>query len=227
MELLSLNEGYDELFSYLDVEPLMLVHHHHRPCHTASQRAFTAFQLLQCLEDKVAHPIPEREYLSEVRPVFILLRDDRMIVAVVRIVNVRVDTALENRREALGLDEREAQEPGEEDRVERWEVSNVEERLVTQVDGLLVQHGRRDHAECNEVPGRPQRAELVGRWDSVRIGVGVKNGRGCLGEEREGERWAFKDAQGDTGGREGENEAKVGVRVEVEGGWLRELTESL
>lgn len=63
-----------------------------------------------------------------------------MVVAVVGVVDVWVDATFKDRGEALGFDERKAKKSGEEDGIEGGEMANVEERLMAEVDGLLVQH---------------------------------------------------------------------------------------
>ena len=139
----------------LDVEALVFVHHHQRSRHTPRQRSGTAHEFRKSLENEVPHSIAESEYLTEVRPVFVLLRDLGVVVAVIGIIDVRVDAAFEDGREVARFNHRNAKELRQKQSVERGEMADIEQRLVTQVNGLLVKHRGGNHAQRDQVPGRP------------------------------------------------------------------------
>ena len=86
--------------------PLVLKHHHERAGETPGQRPGATLKLLEGLEDESAHTITERQNLREQRPVLVLLRHLRVIMAVVGVVDVRIDAALEDGGVAPRLDHR-------------------------------------------------------------------------------------------------------------------------
>lgn len=93
----------------LDMEPFVLVHHHQCPCQTPGQRSLAAVQLCQGLQDQVPDSVAECKDLRQMRPVLVLLRDLGVVVAVVGIVNMRVDASLEDGGKVARLDHRDTE----------------------------------------------------------------------------------------------------------------------
>lgn len=51
---------------------------------------------------------------------------------------------------------------------ESWNMAEVEEANVPQVNGFLIQHRRRDHATSDHVPRRPEYFPVLGRRNTKR-----------------------------------------------------------
>ena len=178
------------------MEPVVLVHHHKRPRKTARELALAALELFQdAPDDARAHLVAVLEHVPNERPVLVLLRHLRVVVALVGVVHARVDPALERRQVAPRADGSGFDQAREEDVREGGQVADVEERLVPEVDGLGVQELRRDHVARDEVPDPPSALELVERGEGVRVRGGVEGGGGCGGKEGEGESRALEDVQ--------------------------------
>ncbi|KAL7281925.1 hypothetical protein ACG7TL_003392 [Trametes sanguinea] len=159
-----------------------------------------------------------RQHLLERRPVLVALRHLRVRMARLGVVHARVDPALERREVVPGPDRARADEPREEDVRERGQVSDVEERLVPQVDRLRVQERRRDHPQRDQVPCRPAALELGEGGDGKWICAGVQRGGGRGGEEGVGQGWSFEDVEGDGRGLrlEGDHRPQTGLAEAVE-----------
>ena len=95
----------------LEVPRLVLVQHHERARHAAVHRALAALELGQRALDERAHAVAEREDVGQDGPVLVALGHRGVAVAVLGVVDVRVDAALEDRRVRARLDHRRAQEP--------------------------------------------------------------------------------------------------------------------
>lgn len=195
-----IDAAYSHRRPYLDVEPIVLVHHHERPRHPPRQRPLAALHLLVAsLDHPLSHLVAIRQHVFNHRPILILLRHLRMAMAMLRVVHARVNPALKDgqvrpRPDGLVLDQ-----AREQDVRERRQVPDVEQRLVPQIDWLGVQEVLRDHPERDEVPDRPNALELGERRDAVRVRRRVQCRRGCRDERREGERGSFEDIE-DEGG---------------------------
>ena len=53
----------------------------------------------------------------------------------------------------------------------RWNVSDIEETFMTQVNGLLVEHGFWNHLQGDEIPGGPKDFPLVHGGDITKLAI--------------------------------------------------------
>lgn len=55
------------------------------------------------------------------------------------------------------------QEFGQLDVKKGWDVTEIEETNVSKIDGFLIKHCRRNHAQSDEIPKAPQRLPILSR----------------------------------------------------------------
>jgi hypothetical protein len=88
-----------------------------------------------------------------------------MVVTVVWIVNVRINASLKDIPEVGWLGGTTTNGLVKEHVKKRWDVSNVEETFMTQVNWLLVKHGFWNHLYGNGIPSGPKDFPFVDRGD--------------------------------------------------------------
>ena len=143
-------------------------------------------------------------------------------MAVSWVIDVRVNSSLEDVPEGRRFRWVPTDGLREQHIKEGRNMANVEETLVPQVDGLLVQHLLRDHSKGDEVPCLPDVAPLIEGRDIAAADGGGLSVRGewlMRGEGRECKGGLFEDIEclrsGEVGGEcgakaSGRNDVQVG-----------------
>ena len=146
------------------MEAVVLVHHHERARRAPGERALPGLHLGdEALDDLAPHLVAVLQHVLDHGPVLVALGHLRVRVALVRVVDSGVDPALEDGQVRARADRLRLELAREQDVRERGQVSDVEERLVTEVDRLRVQQRGRDHAQRDVVPRLPAQLELEER----------------------------------------------------------------